>query len=58
MIKWSNTSEGWLKVNTNGATNMQSEAAVAGGVVRDHSGTWLAGFLRNIRDCSILEAEV
>lgn len=57
-IAWSPPSEGWIKLNTDGASRGNPGLASAGGVLRDGSGVWRGGFALNIGICSAPLAEL
>ncbi|MBA0753672.1 hypothetical protein Gogos_021161 [Gossypium gossypioides] len=45
-------------LNTDGAVQMDSRAAVVGGVLRDKNGEWILGYNKYLGNCSILDAEL
>lgn len=49
---------GWIKVNVDAAVRMSDNEAVCGGVLRDHYGVFLHGFMANFGTCYILEAKL
>ncbi|KAF7821148.1 ribonuclease H [Senna tora] len=49
--------KGWHKVNVDGSLIDSTKSIACGGVIRDHRGTWLGGFLKNIGKGDILLAE-
>ncbi|GKV11830.1 hypothetical protein SLEP1_g23049 [Rubroshorea leprosula] len=49
---------GWVKINTDGSALTNPEIAMAGGLIRDHQGNWLAGFTRKIGHISSLAAKL
>ena len=55
---WSPPRVGWFKLNTDGARKTNSSLATTGGLLRDHFGDWVAGFLANIGVCSDLSAKL
>ncbi|KAG7577326.1 Ribonuclease H-like superfamily [Arabidopsis thaliana x Arabidopsis arenosa] len=57
-IAWVPPREGWLKLNTDGASRGNPGRAAAGGVLRDSNGTWCGGFAVNIGLCSAPLAEL
>lgn len=57
LIRWIPPEDGWLKVSTDGTVNKVSGNALAGGLIRNQHGMWIAGFSRNIGCCSILDAK-
>ncbi|KAH1057728.1 hypothetical protein J1N35_035793 [Gossypium stocksii] len=44
MAKWRPPSPGWIKINTNGAANIDGNWLATGGVLRDFSGNWVKVF--------------
>ncbi|KAH9670623.1 putative ribonuclease H protein [Citrus sinensis] len=56
-IGWSPPNWPWYKLNSDGACKVNGVAA-AGGLIRDHSGHWVAGFGMNIGNCSVTTAEL
>ncbi|XP_020162165.1 uncharacterized protein [Aegilops tauschii subsp. strangulata] len=42
--KWKPPDEGWLKINSDGATSKHGNSAGGGAVIRDHEGTFRGGF--------------
>lgn len=56
-ILWTPPGMGWVKVNVDGAVSTTSRVAGCGGICRDHTGNWLAGFACAIGQCTVLEAE-
>ncbi|KAH9791596.1 putative ribonuclease H protein [Citrus sinensis] len=56
-IGWSPPNWPWCKLNSDGACKVNGVAA-AGGLIRDHSGHWVAGFGLNIGNCSVTTAEL
>lgn len=51
MIAWNPPSEGWVKLNTDGASHGNPGLATVGGVLRDVIGGWRGGFALNIGIC-------
>lgn len=58
LIGWSPPSEGWVKLNTDGAVRGDHGMATAGGVLRGGDGCWGGGFAVNIGICSVPLAEL
>lgn len=58
MIAWRKPAEGWVTMNTDGASHGNPGQATAGGVIRDEHGSWLVGFALNIGVCSAPLAEL
>ena len=48
LVGWDPPMIGWVKVNTDGARKGNSSMADWGGVVRDHLGSWVRGFMFNV----------
>ncbi|KAG7579838.1 Ribonuclease H domain [Arabidopsis thaliana x Arabidopsis arenosa] len=57
-IAWRKPEEGWVKVNTDGASHGNPGLATAGGVIRDGEGNWCGGFAVKIGICSAPLAEL
>ena len=57
-IKWRRPSNGWCKLNTDGASRGNPRLATAGGVMRNENGEWKGGFAVNISICSATLAEL
>ncbi|KAG7540165.1 Ribonuclease H domain [Arabidopsis thaliana x Arabidopsis arenosa] len=57
-IAWKKPGEGWLKLNTDGASRGNPGLATAAGVLRDETGEWCGGFALNIGICSAPLAEL
>ena len=47
-IRWEKLEVGWMKLNTDGASNSLLGLAGGGGLIRDEAGRWVAGFTRKI----------
>lgn len=47
-----------MKINCDGAKTQHNGKSSAGGVLQDHQGNWLGGFMLNLGSCSVLEAEI
>ncbi|KAG7556773.1 Reverse transcriptase domain [Arabidopsis suecica] len=58
LIGWVAPTDGWLKLNTDGASHGNPGLATAGGLLRDDSGNWGGGFAANLGYCSALVAEL
>lgn len=58
LIGWVPPNEGWLKLNTDGASHGNPGLATAGGALRDVDGNWCGGFAVNIGLCSAPMAEL
>ncbi|KAL4627094.1 hypothetical protein ACB092_05G142800 [Castanea dentata] len=56
-VKWNKSSEGWFKLNTDGASLGNAGRVGGGGVIRDHEGTWIRGFSRKIGHTTSVMAE-
>ncbi|KAL4280844.1 hypothetical protein GQ457_03G019340 [Hibiscus cannabinus] len=55
---WCPPEDGWVKLNTDGTRSSIDGRAACGGVLRDHTGTWIRGFTRFVGRCSVVEAEL
>ncbi|KAK8480884.1 hypothetical protein V6N11_061841 [Hibiscus sabdariffa] len=55
---WRRPDPGWICLNVDGAVSRGSNAGAVGGLFRDHSGAWIAGFQQAIGKCSPLHAEL
>ena len=47
-FRWEKLDTGWMKLNTNGASNGSLGFAGGGGVIRDEEGNWVIGYARRI----------
>ncbi|KAL4320177.1 hypothetical protein GQ457_18G016630 [Hibiscus cannabinus] len=56
--RWQPPSEGWHKLNTDGARVVSNSMSSCGGVIRDCNGGWRIVFSRFVGICSVLEAEL
>ncbi|WMV35331.1 hypothetical protein MTR67_028716 [Solanum verrucosum] len=43
-VAWHRAPEGMLKLNIDGSFDQNSKMGGTGGVIRDHLGSWIAGF--------------
>ena len=57
-IGWKYPVDEWIKLNVDGCSKGNQGLAGAGGVIRDHMGSWIGGFARNIGICSSVTAEL
>ncbi|CAN1788455.1 Putative ribonuclease H protein At1g65750 [Linum perenne] len=57
-IAWDPGPSGWSTVNTDGAVDVSSGKAAAGGLIRDEFGYCLSAFTMNLSCCSITRAEL
>nr|AID60103.1 hypothetical protein [Brassica napus] len=57
-IAWFVPENGWVKLNTDGASRGNPGLATAGGALRDEEGKWIGGFSLNIGICSAPLAEL
>lgn len=57
-IHWDKPEERWTKLNTDGSSLGNPGLAGGGGVIRDWTGRWIAGFSRKIGITSSLMAEL
>ncbi|CAA0835623.1 Polynucleotidyl transferase- ribonuclease H-like superfamily protein [Striga hermonthica] len=51
-IAWTKPDEGFVKINTDGASRGNPGVAAAGGLIRDNAGQWLVGFMAHLGICS------
>ncbi|PKI49687.1 hypothetical protein CRG98_029932 [Punica granatum] len=58
LIGWRMPSDGWLKLNTDGAAKGNPSLARAGGLLRDDNGRWLGGFVHNIKIATSILVEL
>lgn len=56
-VQWKKPPLGWIKLNVDGSCVQATGVAACGGLIRDHQGRWLRGFMHNIGSCSTVEAE-
>ncbi|XP_075663469.1 uncharacterized protein LOC142633081 [Castanea sativa] len=56
-VRWHKPAEGWFKLNSDGASIGNLGNAGAGGLIRDHSGNWIKGYMRNIGVATSIIAE-
>ncbi|CAJ2673373.1 unnamed protein product [Trifolium pratense] len=56
-IRWQPPEEGWVKVNSDGASKGEQMAG-CGGLIRDHRGHWLGGFAKFVGVGSAFVAEL
>ena len=57
-IGWKRPSNGWVKLNCDGACKGKRELAGCGGILRQSDGRWIKGFSRKIGACDALHAEM
>lgn len=54
-VKWVKPPVDWVKINVDGACNVQTGSIGAGGLILDHNGSWMIGFVHNIgKGCPLL----
>ncbi|KAG7599981.1 Reverse transcriptase zinc-binding domain [Arabidopsis suecica] len=58
LVGWVMPTDGWIKLNTDGASHGNLGLATAGGVLRDGYGDWCGGFSLNIGRCTAPLAEL
>ncbi|KAG7576302.1 Ribonuclease H domain [Arabidopsis thaliana x Arabidopsis arenosa] len=58
LVSWKKPGDGWVKLNTDGASRGNPGQATAGGVIRDGDGHWRGGFSLHIGICSAPMAEL
>ncbi|XP_065639085.1 uncharacterized protein LOC136071559 [Quercus suber] len=56
-IKWEKPNTGWVKLNTDGSTDIASGTTGGGGLIRDDRGSWIMGFTRKISKADSFLAE-
>jgi hypothetical protein len=56
-IAWQQPEEGWVVLNTDGASR-RDVAAGCGGLLRNSNGQWIGGFSRHLGMCSAYFAEL
>ncbi|KAJ1377413.1 Ribonuclease H-like superfamily [Sesbania bispinosa] len=57
-MRWSPPREGWVKWNVDGSVIGRQHQASSGCVLRDNTGKWLCGLVRNIGSTSVTCAEL
>lgn len=57
-IRWRFPSQGWVNLNTNGASKGNPEGGGGGGLIWDETGAWIAGFSFHIGYCMTFTAEL
>lgn len=57
-ISWVPSDERWVKLNTDGSFRAASHSTSCGGVIRDSSGRWLAGFTANMGTSNCVLAKI
>lgn len=58
LVKWKQSEEGWIKLNSDGACKGDDSQARCGGLFRDSTGNWLYGFTKRLGTCNALHAEM
>lgn len=56
-MRWHKPAEGWFKLNSDGSSIGNPESVGAGGLIHDHSGNWVKGYMRNIGVATSIIAE-
>ena len=56
-ICWHKTEQGWFKLNSDGASQGNPGKAGGGGLIWDHQGMWIKGYMRRISVASSFVAE-
>ena len=56
-VGWDKPSEGWIKLNCDGACKGGGENSGCGGLLRNSDARWLKGYIRKIGVCDALHAE-
>ena len=57
-VFWIEPATGMLKLNVDGSVFASLSRAGVGGIIRDHSGSWIAGFSGFVTSCDILQVEI
>jgi len=57
-VCWIKLPPGWYKLNTDGASLGNPSKASGGGLIRDHQGKWIKGFIRRIGLATSITAEL
>lgn len=57
-VCWNRPPVGWFKLNLDGASLGNPGKVIAGGLIRDHRGEWIKGYLRNVGFASSVFAEL
>ena len=57
-VGWTKPPEGWDKLNSNGSVMGSTGKARGEGVIRNHEGVWLKGYVRPIRHIDSCRAEL
>ncbi|PNX86236.1 ribonuclease H [Trifolium pratense] len=57
MLGWKPPLEGWVKLNTDGASK-DGRISRCDGIVRDSGGHWLGGFAKYLGACNAFVAEL
>ncbi|CAI0469994.1 unnamed protein product [Linum tenue] len=55
---WQPPPDGWVKLNVDGSVKGDPPSSAIGGVARDPTSNWIAGFSTHVGLCSVLEAEL
>ena len=58
VISWQALGDRWVKLNTDGSSLRNPKIVSAGGLIRDHNGTWSCRFTRNVGHASSVLAEL
>lgn len=56
-VRWNRPPVGWFKLNSDGASFRNPGKVSGGGLVRDHHGKWVKGYMRHIGVASSITAE-
>ena len=57
LVSWHASPFGWVKINTDDSSLGNPGPAGAGGLIRDHNGSWICGFSQNVGFASSVLAE-
>ncbi|KAL4348653.1 hypothetical protein GQ457_17G006170 [Hibiscus cannabinus] len=52
------TNPGWICLSVDGVVSLENGSGTIGGLLRDHSGSWISGFQKSIGKCSVIQAEL
>ncbi|KAE8657855.1 hypothetical protein F3Y22_tig00116978pilonHSYRG00006 [Hibiscus syriacus] len=58
LVHWSPPSSGYLKLNTDGASQCNQGVAGADDLLRDENGAWVMGFTAHLGTCTSVAAEL
>ena len=58
LVRWEFPTQNWFKLNSDGSALGCPGLAGGGGLIRDHQGRWVKGYIRFIGWANIIEAEL